>query len=114
MSSQAPFQQAVFLHKQGRLVEAEIIYRKLLEHAPTNFQLQYRFALLLFQQQRHAEAMAAISAALAIHSNQPEALMLRGTLLAATGRRKEALDDFDRVLMLKQDFSIARFNRAVV
>jgi tetratricopeptide (TPR) repeat protein len=114
MTSQAPFQQAVLLHQQGRLAEAHIIYRKLLEDAPTNFQLQYRFAFLLFQQQRHAEAMATISAALSIHSDQPEALMLRGTLLATTGRRKEALADFDRVLMLKQDFPNALFNRAML
>jgi tetratricopeptide (TPR) repeat protein len=113
MNSQALFQQAVTLHGQGRFAEADAIYRRLLADAPANFQVQYRLALSLFQQQRPAEALAAASAALAFHSRQPEALMLRGTLLASSGRREEALADFDQALAEKPDFPGALFNRAV-
>src|ERR1700683_3000318 len=98
MDTQALFQQALTLHGQGRLAEADILYRQLLADTPTNFQVQYRLSLSLFQQQRAAEALAMISAALAFQPRQPEALMLRGTLLASAGRREEALADFDQVL----------------
>jgi tetratricopeptide (TPR) repeat protein len=114
MTSQALFQQAVSLHQQGQLAEAATIYRRLLADAPADFQLQYRLALLLFQQQCPSEAMAAVKTALAFHPDQPDALMLRGTILASAGRREEALGDFDRVLGQKPDHPGALFNRALV
>jgi tetratricopeptide (TPR) repeat protein len=114
MDPQALFQQAVTLHSQGRLGEADTIYRRLLADTPANFQVQYRLSLSLFQQQRAAEALATVSAALAFHPRQPEALMLRGTLLASSDRREEALADFDHVLAQKSDFPGALFNRALV
>jgi tetratricopeptide (TPR) repeat protein len=113
MNSQALFQRAVTLHGQGRLAEADALYRQLLTDTPANFQVQYRLSLSLFQQQRAAEALAMVSAALAFHPRQPEALMLRGTLLASSGRREEALADFDQVLAQKPDFPGALFNRAL-
>jgi tetratricopeptide (TPR) repeat protein len=113
MNSRALFQQAVTLHSQGRLAEADAIYRRLLAETPSNFQLQYQLSLSLFQQQRPAEALDLISAALAFQPRQPEALMLRGTLLASSGRREEALTDFDQVLAQKPDFPSAIFNRAL-
>lgn len=114
MTPEALFQEAVALHSQGRLAEADTLYRRLLADAPGNFQVQYRLALLLFQQQRHAEAMAAIGTALGLHPDQPDALMLRGVLLASTGRRASALTDFDRVLEQKPDLPLALFNRALI
>lgn len=108
------FQQAVALHQQGKLAEADRLYRRLLAVAPHDFKLRYRLALLLSQQQRQAEAMAAIELALSSAPDQPDALMLRGELLASTGRRREALADFDRVLHHKPDFLPALFDRALV
>ena len=90
------------------------MYRQLLARTPGNFPLQYRLALILFQQQRPAEALAAVSAALAFQADQPDALMLRGVVLASTGRGEEALADFNRVLALKPGLPGALFNRALV
>jgi len=114
MTSQAFFQRAVALHQQGRLAEADTLYRRLLAETPANFQVQYHLGLLLFQQKRPQEAMEAVRAALAFHPDQPDALMLRGVLLASSGRRQEALGDFDCVLVQKPDFPGALFNRALV
>ncbi|HWF64020.1 MAG TPA: tetratricopeptide repeat protein [Rhizomicrobium sp.] len=114
MNIQALFQQALTLHGQHRLAEAEAIYRRLLVDTPGDFQVQYRLALLLFQQQRPAEALAQISAALTSHPDQPDALLLKGALLVSSGRREEALADFDRVLAQKPDLPGAHFNRALV
>jgi thioredoxin-like negative regulator of GroEL len=66
MTLQTLLNQAVSLHRDGRLAEAEGLYRQVLAQAPPNFQLQYRLALLQFQQQRPAEALISVTAALAI------------------------------------------------
>jgi tetratricopeptide (TPR) repeat protein len=113
MALQALLNQAVSLHREGRLAEAEPLYRQVLAQAPPNFQLQYRLALLLFQQQRPVDALAAIMAALAINPEAVEALVLKGVLLAATGRKQEALASLDRALALKPDFTDAVYHRAL-
>ena len=51
------------------------LYRQVLAQAPPNFQLQYRLALLQFQQQRPAEALASVTAALAIKPEAVDALV---------------------------------------
>jgi tetratricopeptide (TPR) repeat protein len=114
MALQTLLNQAVLLHREGRLAEAEPLYRQVLAQTPPNFQLQYRLALLLFQQQRSADALAAIAAALAINPEAVEAVVLKGVLLAAAGRKQEALAGFDRALALKPDFADALYNRALV
>lgn len=113
-SHQTLLQQALSLHGQGRLAEADTIYRRLLAETPANFQVQYRLALSLFQQQRAAEALAAVNAALAFRSNQTDALLLRGTVLASSGRHEEALADFDLALAEKPNLPSALSNRALV
>ena len=114
MTLQMLLNQAVSLHREGRLAEAETLYRQVLAQSPPNFQLQYRLALLLFQQQRLADALTAIAAALAINPEALEALVLRGVLLAALKREEEALASFGRALSLKPDFDDALYNRALV
>ncbi|MGZ5927573.1 MAG: tetratricopeptide repeat protein [Rhizomicrobium sp.] len=114
MTLQTLLNQAVSLHRDGRLAEAEGLYRQVLAQAPPNYPLQYRLALLQFQQQRTADALASVTAALAIDSQAVEALTLKGGLLAAIGRRDEALVHFDRALALKPGFVDALSNRALV
>jgi tetratricopeptide (TPR) repeat protein len=85
-----------------------------LAQAPPNFGLQYRLALLQFQQQRPTEALTSVTAALAINPDAIEALILKGALLAFLGRLPDALADFDRALTLQPDSTDALRDRAVV
>ncbi len=114
MTLQTLLNQAVSLHRNGRLAEAEGLYRQVLAQAPANYPLQYRLALLQFQQQRTADALTSVTAALAIDPQAVEALTLKGGLLAAIGRHNEALAHFDRALALKPGFADALNNRALV
>jgi len=98
MTLQTLLNQAVSLHRDGRLAEAEGLYRQVLAQAPPNFQLQHRLALLQFQQQRFAEASASATAALALNPQAVETLTLKGAALAATGRQDEAVPLFDAAL----------------
>ncbi len=114
MSLQILLNQAVALHREGRLSEAEALYRRVLAQSPPNFQLQHRLAQLLFQQQRFDEALKAIAAALATKPDAPETLALKGATLAALGRLGEAVGQLDHALALRPDLSEALYNRALV
>jgi tetratricopeptide (TPR) repeat protein len=114
MTLQTLLNQAVSLHRDGRLAEAEGLYRQVLAQTPPNFPLQHRLALLQFQQQRHADALTSVAAALAINPQASESLALKGALLAATGQRDEALAFFDNALALKPDLADALYNRALL
>jgi tetratricopeptide (TPR) repeat protein len=101
------------LHRDGRLAEAEKLYRRAATQAPPNFQLLHRLALLQFQQQRPGDALASIGAALAIEPGAPDALALKGVILAAAGRHQDALMPLGQALARNPDHADALYNRAL-
>ncbi|HEY4275726.1 MAG TPA: tetratricopeptide repeat protein [Rhizomicrobium sp.] len=113
MTLQTLLHQAQALHRDGRLAEAEKLYRRVAKEAPPNAQLQHRLALLQFQQQQHGEALVSIDRALAIDPGASEALVLKGVLLAAAGRHEDALAPLDRALARDPNHPDALYNRAV-
>jgi tetratricopeptide (TPR) repeat protein len=84
------FNEALALHQQNRLPEAEKIYRQLLAAEPENFHAWHRLAILYFQQKRGHDALVAVERALKINPHIAEVLMMRGVLLQAAGRGQEA------------------------
>ena len=114
VTPQALFQQAAALHRQGKLTEAEPLYRQIMEAAPENFSTRYMYALLCFQQQRSAEALAAVEAALRLNPRGADALALQGVLLQGAGRSAEALASFDAVLAERPSDAGAWHNRGFV
>jgi tetratricopeptide (TPR) repeat protein len=113
MNLQMLLNQAVALHREGRLPEAEALYREVLAQSPSNFQLQHRLAQLLFQQRRFDEALKAIAVALAIKPDVAESLALKGAILAALGQLGLAIGYLDRALALRPDLGEALYNRAL-
>jgi tetratricopeptide (TPR) repeat protein len=113
MTLQTLINQAQALHRDGKLADAEKLYRRVAKEAPPNAQLQYRLALLQFQQRRHGDALASVRAALAIDPGASEALVLKGVLLAA-GRHEDALAPFDLVLARTPRHADALYNKALV
>src|SRR5262249_20014560 len=90
-------QQALSLHQQGRLHEAEKIYTRILKSAPSNFDaLQLLDALKL----QPGEAQRLIAAALEIKPKSADALTNLGLALRAMNRNAEALARFDEALAL--------------
>jgi tetratricopeptide (TPR) repeat protein len=114
MTIQAVFDRAVALHKEGRLAEADGLYRQVLAEMPDVFAVRYRLATLLFQQRRLGEALVAADAALALDAGAADALVLKGAVLAAMGRRPDALAVFDGALSLKPGMVRALYNRALL
>lgn len=63
---------------------------------------------------RHDEAIADLSAALALVPNDPAALILRGNAYDAKGLKKEALADYDEAIRINPGDASGYFNRATI
>jgi protein O-GlcNAc transferase len=110
----AAFAQAMALHRGGRLTEAEIAYRRILDAEPGHFDSLHLFGVIHHQRGKHAEAVHHIDAALRINSNSASAHSNRGSALEALGRFVEALASYDQALAIRPDHAEVLFNRGNV
>jgi tetratricopeptide (TPR) repeat protein len=105
--------QAIALHRQGHLREAEQIYATILAAEPAHFDALHLLGLACHQQGRAAEALRLIAAALRSKPDSADALSNYGLALAAFQRHQDALASFDRALALQRDHANALNNRGV-
>jgi len=110
----ASFNEAMALHRGGRLVEAEIGYRRILEHQPDHFDSLHLLGVVHHQRGQHAAAVAQIDAALRLNPNSVSAHSNRGSALQALGHLEEALASYGRALALRPDHPEVLFNRGNV
>ena len=94
-------QEAVTLHRQGRLREAEKLYARVLKAAPANFDALHLCGLCKAQSGQLGEALRLISAALKINAQAPDAWVNLANVLHALKREGEALDALDKALALR-------------
>jgi tetratricopeptide (TPR) repeat protein len=97
-ATEVGFKQAVYLHRAGRLGEAEQFYRQILTTAPNHSDSLHMLGVLALQTARHAEALYYLEQAIArqptvaiYHVNRANALRASGDLAAAVAACKEAL-----------------------
>ncbi|MBA2589724.1 MAG: tetratricopeptide repeat protein [Alphaproteobacteria bacterium] len=114
MNSQTLSEQAVALHRSGRLADAERLYLQVLAAQPGDFTARHLLGVLRAQTGRMEEALADIGAALAIHPDDPEALLNHANVLKGLNRPDEALAGFDRALAAKPGWPQALNNRGTV
>jgi predicted O-linked N-acetylglucosamine transferase (SPINDLY family) len=107
-------EQAIALHQQGKLEQAEGLYLKILELDPGLFGPRYYLGLMRLQQGRNSEACEYLDQAISIFPNDLGALMNYGMALRATGRLEEALMAFDRALNIQPNTAEGLYNRGVV
>jgi protein O-GlcNAc transferase len=108
----ALFGQAVALHQAGRLMEAEPLYRRVLEAQPRHFDSLHLLGVIHYQQAQYREAIRLIDAALAINPAVAAAHNNRGNAFKDLGETTQALASFDRAIALKPDYAEAFYNRA--
>lgn len=113
MTSHALHTRAASLYQEGRLSEADRVYRQILAHNPGDGQALYRLALLLFEQRRPAEAVDAFDRLLTLAPGLTEAWTDRGGILQGMGRLDAALASYDRAIALKPDHAPAWLNRGI-
>jgi len=94
-------QEALALHQQGRLREAEKLYARALKAAPDNFDALHLLGLIKAQSGQMGEAYRLMSAALKINPDVPDVLINFANVLHALKRDPEALDCLDKAIALR-------------
>jgi tetratricopeptide (TPR) repeat protein len=98
--------------KEGRLEEAEHLYRRILRHDPGNVDAMRLLALIAVGAGRHNEAESLLQRAIALAPDFLTATLDLGRLLKEQDRYAEALECFDRGLALDANNPQAHFLRA--
>jgi predicted O-linked N-acetylglucosamine transferase (SPINDLY family) len=88
------------LHQQGRLAEAERLYRDLLRAQPRDFEALHMLGVLKLQQDQPADALRLIESALEVDPSSAAAHANRGQALASLGRHDDALASYDTSLAI--------------
>jgi protein O-GlcNAc transferase len=105
------FDEAVALHRAGRLSEAEQRYKTLLAGEPAHADAAGLLGTLYAQQDRYDEAAQLMGLSLRINPQQPAVLNNRGILLSLLKRYDEALISVEAAIALRGDFAEAHYNR---
>lgn len=95
--------QAVQLHRQGRLADAERLYREILEVQPDQIDALNNRGAALLSLQRNEEALASFRQALRVKPDHVEAHYNCGSALRNLGR-------YERALAIDPEFAEARGN----
>ena len=103
--------QAFSLHQAGNIVEAENLYRAILEQDSANPQVLGMLGMLCMQRGDWEEGVQLLNATLEIDPNQPDTLSNLGYAQHTLGRYEEALGNFDKAIALFPDHVSAYFNR---
>jgi len=93
--------QAFLLHQQGRLEEANALYREILAGHPNNAHALHLFGVLRAQRGDYAAAADFIGRAVALDPNNPTAFYNLGNTLRELKRLDEAVANYDRALALR-------------
>ena len=108
---EAIFRQALGLHQQGRLADAERIYRDVLRQQPDFFDASYLLGVIALQTRRIELASELFGRAIALRPDHAEAHNNLGAALANLGRHADALAHYDTAITLKPDHAAALTNR---
>jgi predicted O-linked N-acetylglucosamine transferase (SPINDLY family) len=108
------FAQALSLHKQGRLADAERLYTEVLTHRPDHFDALQMLGVIKLAKGESAEALRLVSEAMRLRKPSPQILVNYGMILHALDRNEEALASFDAALKQRSKFAEAHNNRGAV
>jgi protein O-GlcNAc transferase len=103
--------QAWTLHQQGKLAEAERLYREVLVKAPATTDAMHFLGVLESQRGNVDAGLAWMDRAIAGAPNNAAALYNRANVLAGVGRFADAAAGYDRVVAIKPDHAGAYFAR---
>jgi predicted TPR repeat methyltransferase len=107
----ALLQQAVSLHQQGRLEQAQALYAQVLALEPRQFDALHLSGVIERQRGNPARAVDLIRAALQVDGGQARAHCNLGAALQDLGRIEAALDSYETALGLDPRYALAWNNR---
>jgi tetratricopeptide (TPR) repeat protein len=103
------FNNAFRLQQEGRLIEAETLYRAVLDVAPEHPGSHHLLGLVEHQLGRHEAALQSIKLAVALNDGEPNYHNNLGTVYRTLGKLDEAIACYRHAVGLKADF-VAAFN----
>jgi tetratricopeptide (TPR) repeat protein len=95
------YQRALSFHHEGKLKEAEGLYKTLLEFFPNQVGVITPLATLLLQMGRHQEGITQLRKSLSLNPNQAGALYNLGVELQKKGDLEESLQCYQQALKLE-------------
>jgi predicted TPR repeat methyltransferase len=104
------FRTAETLHRQGRLREAEALYRAILKLHKRDFDCLHNLGLICAQEGRFEDAIAQLRAAIRQNPRSAEAHNNLGNVLAALRRHEAAVASYRSAIALKPEFVEAHNN----
>ena len=107
-------QNALALHQQGQLAQAESSYLQLIQASPQNHRAMLLLGALYVQAGIYEHAQTWLGRSLALSPDHPQGHCNMGAALEGLGRLDEALASLDRAIVLKLDYPLAWFNRGNV
>ncbi len=107
-------QEALALHRAGKLPEASALYVEITQRDPHNRDALHLRGLLAHQQGRHEEALLWVDRALALSPNEPIFHSTQGKALAALRQPDQALVSFQRAVNLNPKDLDAQVNLGLI
>ena len=108
----ALFQQAVALHENDQLEDAEQLYRAVLRQDRRNMQALYNLCLIHYTRNHLVEALQVARRGLYQAPNWLEMLNLMALILKGLGKYPDAIERFRRALAINPNISLVHFNLA--
>lgn len=100
MDIQSTYRSALEHHQQGQLVQAEALYRKVLNASPQHADALHYLGVIYHQNKQHDLAIETIAEALSIEPNNSDFLSNQALALKAAGRLEEAIKTLKHALNL--------------
>jgi tetratricopeptide (TPR) repeat protein len=97
-------------HREGRLDEAERLYRQILKTMPRNADALHLLGVVAHQRGNHERARQLIAKSIAVNPKDAASHNNLGAVLLALNRLQPAVASFERALALKPDYAEARNN----
>ena len=102
---------AVALHQQGQLGQAEAIYRQILNIEPRNANALHLMGVVALQTGAHKNAVDKIGQAIEINPNVASYYSNQGLALQGLKQFDDAVAGYDKAIALQPDFAEAYYNR---
>lgn len=114
MNTRGLHDQAVALHRSGRLDDAEALYRQVLDADARHAGARQLLGVVLAQKGRPQEALAEIEQALVLAPDDTEIHLNRANIFRMLNRHEEALAGYDRALSARPDWPQVLNNKGSV
>ena len=110
--AEAVLQEALGLHRAGRLEQAGRLYRRILECRPQEVRALHLLGVIAGQERRHEEAVKFFTEAAALAPQIPAVHNDLGNAQSELARYASAIESYDRAIALAPGWADPHYNRA--